>query len=121
MGSGLDRVGEKADNLDTKAMGFRDSLPGVADTMKGTSQIAKGDLFSGFLTLGMGLGDLGSGIYNFIIPSLKTMSAGMLGSAKTMVATAATSVRSWVVMATQATINAARIAIAWVVALGPVG
>ncbi len=71
-GAGIDRVGEAADNVDTKAMGFRDTLTGVQDTMAGTAMIARGDLFTGLLTLGMGVGDLGSGIYNFLVPSLKS-------------------------------------------------
>lgn len=83
-GRGFDRAGEAADELDTKAMGFRDTMTGVQDTMGGVSMIAKGDLFNGFLTLGMGVGDLGSGLYNFVIPGLK----GLASSSK--IAAAAT-------------------------------
>lgn len=78
---GFNRAGEAADNVDTKAMGFRDTMTGVQDTMKGASEIAKGNLFEGFLTLGMGIGDLGSGLYNFLIPSLKGAVTGMRGAA----------------------------------------
>lgn len=81
---GFNRAGEAADALDTKAMGFRDTMTGVQDTAKGTSQIMKGDLFNGFLTLGMGIGDLASGFYNLIIPAL----------AKTKIATIAQTVAS---------------------------
>lgn len=70
---GFDRVGERFDDLDTKAMGFRDSLTGVQDTSAGLSEIMKGNLFEGFLTLGAGLGDLGSAFYNLIIPAMKSM------------------------------------------------
>ena len=80
-GAGFDRAGEAADNLDTKAMGFRDTMTGVQDTMLGAGQIAKGNLFEGFLTLGMGIGDLGSGLYNFLIPSIKAATSGMLKNA----------------------------------------
>lgn len=90
MASGFDKAGEAADNVDTKAMGFRDTMTGVQDTMKGAGEIAKGNLFEGFLTLGMGIGDLGSGLYNFLIPSLKAMSKQMLvGAANTVRSTAA--------------------------------
>jgi hypothetical protein len=41
----------------------------------------KGDMFDGALMLGMGLGDLGSGLYNFVVPSIKALGAGMLRSA----------------------------------------
>ena len=80
-GDAYDRAGEAADNVDTKSMGFRDTLTGVQDTMKGTSMIAKGDLFNGFFTLGAGVGDLGSGFYNFLIPAFKAFSVQAIQSA----------------------------------------
>jgi hypothetical protein len=90
-GDSFDRAGEASDNLDTKAMGFRDTLTGVEDTGRGLSMMMKGDMFDGALMLGMGLGDLGSGLYNFIIPSIKALSVSMLQSAVgTVRATAST-------------------------------
>lgn len=73
----LDRFGEAADTVDTRAMGFRDTLTGVQDSMAGTAAIAKGDLLDGILLVGMGVGDLGSGIFNFLVPQLKSMIANM--------------------------------------------
>lgn len=78
---GYDASVEGADKAEQRAMGFRDTLTGVQDTMKGTSMIAKGDLFNGFLTLGMGIGDLASGFANLLIPAFKTMAAGGIQSA----------------------------------------
>jgi hypothetical protein len=78
---GLDGFGEAADTADTRAMGFRDTLTGVEDTGRGVSMMMKGDMFDGALMLGMGLGDLGSGLYNFVVPSIKALGAGMLRSA----------------------------------------
>lgn len=72
-GAGLDKAGEAADAMDTRAMGFRDTMTGVQDTMLGVGQIARGNLFEGFLTLGMGIGDLGSGIFNFLVPAFKAL------------------------------------------------
>jgi hypothetical protein len=80
-GAGFDRAAEAADNVDTKAMGFRDTLTGLQDTAKGTSLVMKGDLFNGLLTLGAGIGDLGSGFYNLIIPALKGTKVATLASA----------------------------------------
>jgi hypothetical protein len=80
-GDSFDRAGEASDNLDTKAMGFRDTLTGVEDTGRGVSMMMKGDLFDGALMLGMGLGDLGSGLYNFIIPSFKALTKNLIASA----------------------------------------
>lgn len=78
---GFRRAGEAADEVDTKAMGFRDTLTGVQDTLKGTSMIMKGPSFEGFLTLGAGIGDLGSGFYNFLIPALEKTKIATLASA----------------------------------------
>lgn len=89
--SAYDKAGEAADNVDTKAMGFRDTLTGVQDTMGGVSMIAKGDLFNGFFTLGAGIGDLGSGFYNLLIPAMKGFSKeAIVAKANTVAQTAAT-------------------------------
>jgi hypothetical protein len=76
-GEGFDRARDGADELDTKAMGFRDTMTGVQDSMAGVSAIAKGDLFTGFFTLGMGVGDLASGFANFLIPMAKQAALAM--------------------------------------------
>jgi phage-related protein len=67
---GLGRFSDAADNVDTKAMGFRDTMTGVQDSMLGVSEIAKGNLFEGFFLLGAGIGDLASGFANFLIPAI---------------------------------------------------
>ncbi len=79
--SGFKKAGEAADEVDTKAMGFRDTLTGVQDTLKGTSMLMKGPSFEGFVTLGAGIGDLGSGFYNFLIPALEKTKLATLASA----------------------------------------
>lgn len=79
--SGFARAGEAADEVDTKAMGFRDTLTGVQDSLKGVSLLAKGPSFEGFLTLGAGIGDLGSGFYNFLIPALEKTKLATLAQA----------------------------------------
>lgn len=78
---GFKKAGEAADEVDTKAMGFRDTLTGVQDSLKGVSMLAKGPSFEGFLTLGAGIGDLGSGFYNFLIPALEKTKLATLASA----------------------------------------
>jgi hypothetical protein len=83
-GDGFRKAGEAADEVDTKAMGFRDTLTGVQDTMGGVAALSKGPSFEGFVLLGTGIGDLGSGFYNFLIPALE----------KTKLATVASTVAS---------------------------
>jgi phage-related protein len=111
---GFAKAGEAADQLDTKAMGFRDTMTGVQDTAKGTSQILKGDLFNGFLTLGMGIGDLASGFYNLIIPALAKTKVGTLATAAASKVAAAGS-KAWA--AAQWIMNSALFAspITWII------
>ncbi len=72
MRGGTDRAIEGFDTADTRAMGFRDTITGLQDTAGGFSQLAKGDLAEGLLTLGMGVGDLASGFANFLIPQFSS-------------------------------------------------
>ena len=81
LGAGFDAAGDGADRAEQRAMGFRDTMTGVQDAMGGVGMIAKGDLFTGFLTLGMGVGDLASGFANFLIPAVKAAASGMLQTA----------------------------------------
>jgi hypothetical protein len=78
---GLDRAGEGFDTVDTSAMGFRDTMTGVQDTSIGLSQVMKGNLFEGFMNLGAGIGDLASGMVNFIIPAMKNLTKEMITNA----------------------------------------
>lgn len=73
IGQSLDRFGEAADTADTRAMGFRDGLTGLQDTMAATGEIARGNLFEGLLLVGSGLADIGSTGANFVVPTLKTL------------------------------------------------
>jgi hypothetical protein len=83
---GFHKAGEAADAVDTKAMGFRDTVTGVQDSMTGLHMLM-GDRKPGqtmadsLLTLGMGVGDLGSGFYNFLIPALKSTRVATLAKA----------------------------------------
>lgn len=112
---GFHKAGEAADEVDTKAMGFRDTLTGVQDSLKGVAMLSKGPSFEGFLTLGAGIGDLGSGFYNFLIPALeKTKIATLASAAASKVAAVGT--RVWA--AAQAVMNLAlwTSPITWIVA-----
>jgi hypothetical protein len=79
---------EAFDVMDTRAMGFRDTITGVQDSMTGF-QMLLGDrkpdqsFADGLLTLGMGVGDLASGFANFLVPMMA------VGSSLTAAAAAA--------------------------------
>ncbi|MGC4942143.1 hypothetical protein [Kribbella sp. DT2] len=68
----FDRAGEAADGAEGKAQGFSDTLTGTKDLMGGVGEIAKGNLFDGFVMAGQGAADLAGGMASFLIPMGKT-------------------------------------------------
>lgn len=100
----FDSVGDSAGALDTRAMGFRDGITGVQDTMGGWSKLMKGDVTGGLLELGMGVGDLASSVENLVVPLIK--------SGTQSVKTAAIWVKSKTAMATATVASYAKIAAA---------
>lgn len=81
-GKGFDKAAEATDTLDTRAMGFRDTVTGVEDSVKGFGQLLKGDFSAGALvTAGMGVGDLASGFTNLIVPMAKTVGTTVAATA----------------------------------------
>lgn len=68
---GFDRAGEAADGAEGKAQGFSDTLTGTKDVMGGVGEIAKGNLFEGFVMAGQGMADLAGGMASFLIPAMK--------------------------------------------------
>jgi len=119
----MGKLQEGFDVLDTRAMGFRDTVTGVQDTMTGVQALfgqgeaASKSLGDKFLMLGMGIGDLASGMANFIVPLMQVglgLSAAAAGSEMSTVsfvahkvATAASAVASGVMTAAQWALNAA--------------
>lgn len=101
---GFDRVGEAADSSEGKAQGFSDTLTGTSDLMAGAGEIAKGNLFEGFVMAGQGAADLAGGLASFVIPTLKSMTRATISNAISAVRSSA----AWV--AQRATMIAAGIA-----------
>lgn len=84
-GDSFDKAAERADAVDTKAMGFRDTLTGIQDGAKGIKQAAAGDWgFETLLLLGFGLGDLASGLFNLVIPAFKSLTLAIKGMSLAM-------------------------------------
>lgn len=94
---GFDRAGEAADGAEGKAQGFSDTLTGTKDVMGGVGEIAKGNLFEGFVTAGTGLADLSGGMATFLIPLGKT-AVGMIKAGASAVWSATTFVAHKAVM-----------------------
>lgn len=70
--SSWDRATEASDQADTRAMGFRDTITGVSDSLKGFTDSSL-STEERLLMLGMGFGDLASGLANFLIPAVKSL------------------------------------------------
>lgn len=102
--SGFDKVGDAADAGEGKAQGFSDTLTGTSDLMAATGEIAKGNLFEGFVMAGQGAADLAGGLASFVIPAVKSMTRASISNAISTVRTTA----AWV--AQRATMIAASIA-----------
>lgn len=115
VGDAYDNAAERSDQLDTRAMGFRDTLTGIQDGALGVKQAASGDWgFGTLLLLGTGIGDLASGMTNFLIPALKATKLGTLATA------AATNVASFATKAFTMAQNLLKVAfltspIGWIV------
>jgi hypothetical protein len=114
MGEGFDKAGEKTDDAESKLIGLHDTVDGLQAIMAGPGE-------QGMVSYIQGFADLAGGVATFVIPALKAMTLTMMKSALDHVKAAGTTVLSWLTMATQATINAVRMAAAWIIALGPVG
>lgn len=89
MGKGFDKAGEAADGAEGKAQGFSDTLTGTKDLMGGVGEIAKGNLFEGFVQAGQGAADLAGGMAEFLIPLGKSTIAMVKNKAATIASTAA--------------------------------
>lgn len=70
-GDSVERWADQADSVDTRAMGFRDTLTGVQDGLAGLRGEGE-STFENLLLLGFGVGDLASGLSNFLIPAFGT-------------------------------------------------
>lgn len=67
-GSGLEKVGEGADNSEQKVLGLKDTVDGVATIMAGPGE-------QGIAAYLQGWADLASGVANFIVPATKAIIA----------------------------------------------
>ena len=128
-GDSFDTVAEGAGTADTRAMGFRDTITGLQDSFKGLTDSSLSTQ-ERLLTLGMGFGDLASGVENLIAPMLKAMKtqakmavAWVVNHAKMAAATIASvakQVAAWILLGVQSLLAAAKVALAWLISIGPI-
>jgi phage-related protein len=112
------RMQEAFDVLDTRAMGFRDTITGLQDTSAGFQAFmgegahAADSFGDKLLLLGAGVGDLASGMANFIIP-LGTVVKGLSAMSLATVRATAASVAHNVVAAASAVATGVWTAAQW--------
>lgn len=119
-GNAMGGIGDKVDASEGK-------LIGAVDTISGARAIMAGPGADGIEAYIQGWADLAGGMAAFVIPTLQSMGKQMLVQvgnaakfAASTVATAAKVVASWIMMGVQAMASAARMALAWIIAMGPV-
>lgn len=119
---GFGRVGDAADTADTRAMGFRDTITGFQDLNRGLT----GDFDSlgdQLFMIGMGFGDLASGLANFGVEFAKQVGTFIMNTGRAVashVASTATMIAGWAAQAAASIAAGAAAAAAWLVAAAPV-
>lgn len=114
----LDRLGEAGGNTETRFLGLGAGISGVSTLMSGDA---------GPEDYAMAMADLGDAVEHTVVPLLQQGRALLANgvnavvSAGQHVAAAATTAASWAMMGVQAMINAAKMAAAWLISLGPIG
>lgn len=109
----MDTLAERADNGERRLLGLKDTVDGVATIMQGPGE-------AGIAAYIQGLADTASGVANFVIPALKSLTVQSIRAAAAHVASAGRQVVAWTVLGAQSLANAAKVAAAWLVSMGPI-
>lgn len=80
-GAGYERASEAGEVAEQRTQGFADTLDGATQVAGGFSQIMKGDVVGGFITVGAGLASLAGGFNDFLLPALKASKIATLAQA----------------------------------------
>lgn len=119
-GDGLGAMGEKADGAERATMGLKDMIEGTGAIMAGPGKDGIGAYLQGWA-------DLAGGAANFAFPALQMLKKGLIDNAKQAVASAGAHVAAvgkkiaaWAVLGVQSLIHAAKVAAAWLIAMGPI-
>ena len=78
-GKGLGAAGDAADASETRIMGMKDTVDGVATVMRGPGE-------QGLAAYLQGWADLASGVANFVVPAMQAVSVANAKAAATSVA-----------------------------------
>lgn len=127
MASELDQAADSAEatsssvgSLTSTFDGLGDAVGGSVEALGGIGDIIEGDL-TGIADLVGGLGELGSGVIEGVVPAFQAVKAGAIGAAADMASSVGKQVTAWAMLGVQSLIHAGKVALAWVIATGPVG
>lgn len=119
-GINFDSASRSANNLEDAGEGVRNAINGVSDVMAAAGDESLALHERAALAAG-GLADMANGARNAVIPMLQGIKNGALTSGAAMVSSAAKQVAAWAILGVQSLANGAKVAAAWLLALGPIG
>lgn len=115
----FDSASQSANNLEDAGEGVRNAINGVTDVMKAAGDESLAFHERAALAAG-GIADMASGARNALIPALQGIKNGALQSGAAMVSSVGKQVAAWTVLGVQSLLHAAKVAAAWLLAMGPV-
>jgi len=122
--SAIDKIGTASTRAGRTAKGLQGALGGLVSSGQGVRAMMDGDILGGLLMLEGGFGKTALSAAKLAKNIAATALEFVVSSAKmvaSMATTVASTVAGWVVMGVQAMINAAKMAAAWLISLGPIG
>lgn len=122
--SSIDKIGTASTRVGRTAKGLQGALGGLVASGQGVSMMMEGDILGGLLMLEGGFGRTALSAAKLAKNAAATAVSFVASSARmaaSMATTVATTVAGWVVMGVQAMVNAAKMAVAWLISLGPIG
>lgn len=115
----FDKATSSAQRLEDSGEGLRNMVNGVGDVFSAATDDSAS--FGDRLALAAGgMADIANGARNFVIPALQGLASGALASATSVVSSIGSQVVAWATMGVQSLLNAAKVAAAWLIALGPI-
>lgn len=116
----FDAANNAAQRFEDSGEGLRNMVNGIGDSFKAATDDSLS--FGERLALGAGgVADMANGVRNTLIPALQSMSLAAIKSGADMAASVVKQVAAWTVLGVQSLLHGAKVAAAWLLAMGPVG
>ena len=113
------RASGAAETLENSGEGIRNFANGAVDSFNAVSDSSLS--LQERIALGAGgIADVANGMRNAIIPAFQAIANGALTSAISMAQSVARQIAAWALLGVQSLLNAAKVAAAWLIAMGPI-